>query len=473
MAGRPLVVCDYNLEIQPNRVSATTAVVTVGRFDELVAGGRLPQDLRAQLAAAPDGHVRVADLYLTWADPPSTAEERSAALHAALAASGLADEVRRIVGRGGPSRRGLPRIEYFTFRRRVATGPANSSEDTLVRGVHPLVGRRLHLWRLQNFHVTRLLDPGGGAGACTAFCFITAWPRTTPTTSGWWRWRRCTGSRSSRGPDGRVTEIAGMPRRSLAACVDAIGRARHQLDPAGRMAGHEPRLARHPPGGRRGSRGPGRLAAGDRPAGRAGRHRGSSACRGGSPSADGTLRYVVTRLCYEPGESIAVSVEEPPTRPLAPLNDYRAEGAASSPPRHRVPLRASGPAGRPGRRVHRARPAGRQARGGRPAARAQHRGDRGRRRLPRRRRCTPRASGGWCCSATRPRRWARWPSRSARAIIAALDLAERESIPLEWFAVSAGARISMDSGTENMDCDRPRAAPHRRASLRAAARSTS
>jgi acetyl-CoA carboxylase carboxyltransferase component/pyruvate/2-oxoglutarate dehydrogenase complex dihydrolipoamide acyltransferase (E2) component len=36
-------------------------------------------------------------------------------------------------------------------------------------------------------------------------------------------------------------------------------------------------------------------------------------------------------------------------------------------------------------------------------------------------------------------------------IVAALDLAEREGYPLEWFAVSAGAKISMSSGTENMD----------------------
>jgi acetyl-CoA carboxylase carboxyltransferase component len=36
-------------------------------------------------------------------------------------------------------------------------------------------------------------------------------------------------------------------------------------------------------------------------------------------------------------------------------------------------------------------------------------------------------------------------------IIAALDLAERMGVPLEWWALSAGARISMDSGTENMD----------------------
>jgi len=36
-------------------------------------------------------------------------------------------------------------------------------------------------------------------------------------------------------------------------------------------------------------------------------------------------------------------------------------------------------------------------------------------------------------------------------VIGALDLAERMGVPVEWFALSAGARISMDSGTENMD----------------------
>jgi acetyl/propionyl-CoA carboxylase alpha subunit/acetyl-CoA carboxylase carboxyltransferase component len=38
-----------------------------------------------------------------------------------------------------------------------------------------------------------------------------------------------------------------------------------------------------------------------------------------------------------------------------------------------------------------------------------------------------------------------------RRIIAALDLAEQLGLPVEWFAVSSGARISMTSGTENMD----------------------
>jgi acetyl-CoA carboxylase carboxyltransferase component len=38
-----------------------------------------------------------------------------------------------------------------------------------------------------------------------------------------------------------------------------------------------------------------------------------------------------------------------------------------------------------------------------------------------------------------------------RRINAALDLAERRGVPLEWYALSSGARIAMDSGTENMD----------------------
>ena len=36
-------------------------------------------------------------------------------------------------------------------------------------------------------------------------------------------------------------------------------------------------------------------------------------------------------------------------------------------------------------------------------------------------------------------------------VIAALDLAEEMQVPVEWYALSAGARIAMNSGTENMD----------------------
>ena len=36
-------------------------------------------------------------------------------------------------------------------------------------------------------------------------------------------------------------------------------------------------------------------------------------------------------------------------------------------------------------------------------------------------------------------------------LLAAIDLAEQLQVPLEWFALSAGAKIAMDSGSENLD----------------------
>ena len=38
-----------------------------------------------------------------------------------------------------------------------------------------------------------------------------------------------------------------------------------------------------------------------------------------------------------------------------------------------------------------------------------------------------------------------------RRVIAAINLADQMGVPLEWYALSSGARISMESGTENMD----------------------
>ena len=38
-----------------------------------------------------------------------------------------------------------------------------------------------------------------------------------------------------------------------------------------------------------------------------------------------------------------------------------------------------------------------------------------------------------------------------RRILGAIDLAEAMNVPIEWFALSAGAKIAMDSGSENLD----------------------
>jgi acetyl/propionyl-CoA carboxylase alpha subunit/acetyl-CoA carboxylase carboxyltransferase component len=440
LAGRPFVACDYNLRIQPDRVSATTAVVTVGRFAELAADGALPAGLRAQLSAVPEGRVRVADLYLTWPDPPADAAERAAALRAALIASGIASEVRRIaVGVVSGGQEGPP-VEYFTFRRKVATGAGEFAEDTLIRGVHPLVGRRLHLWRLQNFHVTRVADPAVLLYHCVA--------RDNPDDQRLVALAQVNRFEVTRDPGGRITGIEGA-ELVLAACADAIGRARRDLDPAGKWLDmNHVWLDIRPVTGV----GAEDLAAWQRATAPRVAQAGIDEVlvQGSLAGPDGTPRYLVTRLCYEPGESVTVSVEGPPTSPLAPLTDYqqkvlRARRRGTVYPFELAGL-LTGPDGEfteldlhGAELVPAGRPAGYNSAGIVAGVVS----------TP-----TPLYPDGIrrvVLLGDPTKALGALAEPECARIIAALDLAERDGIPLEWFAVSAGARIAMDSGTENMD----------------------
>jgi acetyl/propionyl-CoA carboxylase alpha subunit/acetyl-CoA carboxylase carboxyltransferase component len=453
LAGRPFVACDYNLEIQPNRVSVTTAVVTMGRFDELVAGGRLPADLCAQLKVAPEGRVRVADLYLSWTDAPATAEERSALLHEALVWSGIAGKVRRIVVGVAVRDQTGPAIEYFTFRRRIATGGGEFAEDTLVRGVHPLVGRRLHLWRLQNFHVTRVADPAAASAAGPVPQDILVYhcvAKVNPADQRLVALAQVHRFEVARGADGRITGIEGA-ETVLDACVDAIGRARHDLDLAGQWLDMNhvwldirPVVDVLPEDLADWQRATAPLVA------RAGIEEVLVQGRIADADSGGALRYVVTRLRYEAGESVAVSVEGPPTRPLAPSSDYhqkvlRARRRGTVYPYELVGLLT----GSHGEFTEL------DLRGAELAPVGRPRGHN-----------TAGIVAGLVSTPTplHPEGISRVvlfgdPTKALGAlaepectrIIAALDLAEREGIPLEWFAVSAGARIATDSGVENMD----------------------
>jgi len=64
---------------------------------------------------------------------------------------------------------------------------------------------------------------------------------------------------------------------------------------------------------------------------------------------------------------------------------------------------------------------------------------------------SPRASPRGAAWRTPAATLARSRNPSAAASIAPVDLAEQKRVAVEWFALSAGARISMESGTENMD----------------------
>jgi len=93
------------------------------------------------------------DLYLSWPDAPEDADECCAQLAAALQPIPFAHDVRRTAIGVCPG--GARPVSYFTFRPRGA----GLVEDELVRGLHPMVARRLDLWRLRDFDITRIDAP--------------------------------------------------------------------------------------------------------------------------------------------------------------------------------------------------------------------------------------------------------------------------------------------------------------------------
>lgn len=95
----------------------------------------------------------VADLYL-WSEPSADAEEVAGALEQALARFEAPPHLRRVA----IALAGQDLLLHFTFRRGERGALV---EERLARGLHPMVARRLGLWRLANFEVTRLpAEPG-------------------------------------------------------------------------------------------------------------------------------------------------------------------------------------------------------------------------------------------------------------------------------------------------------------------------
>ena len=318
-------------------------------------------------------------------------------------------------GRGNGPRPGRRPVEYFTFRRRVATGAGEFAEDALVRGVHPLEGRRLHLWRLQNFHVTRVGDlaPIGAGPVTEGVLLYHCVAKDNPDDQRLVALAQVHRFEVARDSGDRITEIEDA-QTVLAACADAIGRARHDLDPAGQwldmnhvwldirpvaeigpeeLAAWQRAIAPWPPqAGIEEVLVQGRLAD-------AGRH----APLRGDPAV---LRAGRQRRRLGGGAA------HPAARAAERLP---AEGAAGTPPRHGVPVRAGGAADWPAGRIHRARPAAALDSGrprGHPVTTPRESWSAS---SPRRRHCTRKASGGSCCSATPPRRWGRCLSRNAPA----------------------------------------------------------
>jgi acetyl/propionyl-CoA carboxylase alpha subunit/acetyl-CoA carboxylase carboxyltransferase component len=430
--GRPVVHAEYAADEK----GATRVVSTIGDVAELAhPGGPLGDAVASALTA---DHDDVVEIYLRWADAPADADLASSELAKMLAGQEFARRARRVtiaVCHAAPQP-----IDYFTFRPQAE--PAELVEDGLVRGMHPMVGRRLNLWRLSEFEVTRLAAPDD---VLLYECVAKANPAD----------RRLVAAAQARqlavvrDDEGRVIALPHV-ERAVENCLEAIRRVRtargregakldvnhvwvtvwpvveadldqitalqSKITPLSEGAGIEEVLAE------------GRVASPD----------------GGAPTR------LAMRFHAKPGAGVVADVIEPPTEPLAPLDEYAAKV-----------LRA--------RRRGLVYPYELQRALAGTGTVVEHDLDADGTLVPVDRVPGLNSAGIIVAVVTTPSPL--YPDGITRVVlcgdplkslgalsepecarvIAAIDLAEKMGVPVEWFAVSAGARISMESGTENMD----------------------
>ncbi len=429
-AGRAVAIAGYVLDARPTHLVSTCA-----RIDELQDGSALADLLADLVAERPEGSEVVVDVYVHWGDQPAAPDEASALLAERLAGMPFVPDVRRVaVGVVPDDGRD---VGYFTFRPQEGGSVA---EDYLVRGVHPMVGRRLNLWRLRDFDLTRLDAPED-------VLLLHAVARENSQDQRLVALAQVRQLVVVRDEEGRVTALPHV-EQALANCLEAVRRARTRLGGGRRLDMNHVWLHIWPP------------VEGDLDQLTALQEKVAPMTAGagieevrveGVIADDDVQVPICARFSYQPGSGVTFTVDAPPTQRLAPLDDYaekvvRARRRGLVYPYELVAmLSASG-----GEAV-------------------EHDLDDSGRLVPVDRPYGQNTAGIICGVVTtitdlHPDGVTRVllcgdPLRSlgavaepeCRRVIAALDLAQERGLPVEWFALSAGARISMDSGTENMD----------------------
>jgi acetyl/propionyl-CoA carboxylase alpha subunit/acetyl-CoA carboxylase carboxyltransferase component len=437
-ATGPFVTARYYHD-GPARRLATAFV----ELDELPAAA----DAFARWAAEvePD-ELAVADFYTQHAGGGDELAER---LRAALASTQLPACVHRIVVTvAAPGEdRGISAITPFTFR----PGPDGLVEDAVLRGLHPMMSHRLRLARLSEFELERL--PAGedlyvfhGVG------------RSNPKDERLFALAEVRDLTPLRDEHGNVTALPEL-ERMLVGALERIRAFQAHRKPSRRLLWN--RIVLHVwPTIELGPRELRRLVRRLAPS-TVGLGIETVLIQGRLRERDGAERERVLRLFTPAGGEVVIEVDDPPTAPLQPLD----EGA-----RRVIAARRRG-------LLHPveivkllAPPRGRLLAAGQPAGEfVEHDLDGDGRLAPVERPPATNPAGivvGLVRNYTErhPEGMLRVillgdPTRAlgalaegeCRRIIAALELAEELGVPLEWFALSAGARIAMDSGTENMD----------------------
>ena len=408
-------------------------ISTIGDISDLPALLRCVAGLTDELS---DPANVVVDLYLAASEWLDDADSVAASLRDALAGVPA-----RVVGRRVTITvcdRDSAQVLQFTYR------PLHGrlEEDRDIRGIHPLIGQRLGVWRLTNFVRTRL----SSTGDTYLFHCVAPDNASDERLVALAEVRDVTPLRDASG------QVVAFPavERTLSACLESIRGVRATHGAQRRLEANRIFLYVWPPievpfdqlGGMARAMAPLAADAGLEEVMVVARLRGQ---------LESEPTEVALLCSCLPSADVAVTVTEPPTEPLAPLSAYtekvrssRARGAVY--PYEIVPL-VTGPdgafvehdLGADGRLVPVDRPPGHNAAGivvG-VVSTPSHRYPEGMVRVALF--GDPTKSLG---SVAEP---------ECARIIAALDLAAEMGVPVEWFALSSGAKISMDSGTENMD----------------------
>ncbi|MEU8298840.1 carboxyl transferase domain-containing protein [Micromonospora sp. NPDC048909] len=376
-----------------------------------------------------------ADIYLGWENQPEDFDAMAAALLEVIAAHPLPPQVRRltttVAGRGGAVMH-----HHFTFR----PSGAGMSEDRLIRGLHPYIAQRMQLERLHKFDLTRL--PSSDEEVYLFQC-VARENRSDERLVAFAQVRDLTELREQ---DGRLVALP-TTEDAIAACLDSIRRAQSRRPSKTRFNTNRIVIYVWPPS---------ELTPEEMQM-IAGRVRPTTAGAGleeilfiarQRDRRTGELTKIALRISFDAaGGAELMTIGAPPVEPVEPLDDYRLKVLRASSRNTVYPYELTGrlgdfvehdldddhalvPVDRPRGRNSAAIVAGvlttpteRHPQG---VTRVVLLGD-------------PTKSLG---ALSEP---------ECRRVIAALDLAERMQVPLEWWALSAGARISMTSGTENMD----------------------
>ncbi|MEU8271603.1 carboxyl transferase domain-containing protein [Sphaerisporangium sp. NPDC049002] len=375
-----------------------------------------------------------ADIYLAWERQPEDSDAMAAALHEVIRAHPLPDQVRRLTATVAGSG-GAVMHQHFTFR----PSTTGMTEERLIRGLHPYIAQRMQLERLNRFDLTRL--PSSDEEVYLFQCVA----RENPSDDRLVAFAQVRDLTELREHDGRLVALP-TAEDTIATCLDSIRRAQSRRPSKKRLTTNRIVLYIWPPSDL--TRAELEMIAG--------RVLPTSAGAGleeilliarQRDRKTGELTKIAVRISFDATGGTELTIGEPSADPVEPVDDYRQKVLRASGRNTVYPYELTGllgdfaehdldddhalvPVDRPKGRNTAAIVAGvvttptlRHPQG---VTRVVLLGD-------------PTKSLG---AVSEP---------ECRRVIAALDLAERMRVPLEWYALSSGARISMESGTENMD----------------------